>query len=116
MNTYKDIDHYISCFPPEIQQLLLEVRNTIHETAPEAKEVISYQMPAFKMKRVLVYFAANKKHIGFYPTASGISNFIPDFEGYSYSKGCVQFPLDRPLPLDLIKKIVAFRVKEDQGK
>jgi uncharacterized protein YdhG (YjbR/CyaY superfamily) len=113
MNKSIEIDKYISSFPITIQEVLELLRETIRKAAPEAKEVISYSMPAFKQKRVLVYFAAYTNHIGFYPTSSGIEMFKEEFSAYKWSKGAVQFPLDKPLPLDLITRIVEFRVKED---
>lgn len=111
-----DIDSYIADFPPETQELLQQIRATIKKAAPQATEVISYAMPAFKLHAVLVYFAAYKNHIGFYPTASGIEIFKKELSVYKGAKGSVQFPLDKPLPLDLITKIVEFRVAEDQQK
>jgi uncharacterized protein YdhG (YjbR/CyaY superfamily) len=116
MKKAKDIDSYIASFPKETQKLLEQVRAVIRQAAPEAEEVISYAMPAFKWKKVLVYFAAYKNHIGFYPTSSGIAAFTKDISKYKSSKGAVQFPFDKPLPLQLIKKIVLFRVKEVQAK
>jgi len=113
MNKSIEIDNYISIFPAAIQEVLELIRETIRKAAPEAKEVISYSMPALKQNRVLVYFAAYTNHIGFYPTASGIEMFKEEFSAYKWSKGAVQFPLDKPLPLDLITRIVEFRVKED---
>ncbi len=113
---YRTIDEYIKEWPDDIQRLLQQMRQTIKKAAPEAKEVISYGMPAFKGKRVLVYFAAHKSHIGFYPTASGIANFSKELAAFESSKGAVQFPLDKPLPLDLVEKITKFRVKEDLTK
>lgn len=113
---YKTIDEYIQTFPPEIQGILENIRQTIHRAAPEAVEVISYQMPAFKQDRILAYFAAHKNHIGFYPGASGIEAFKTELSGYKSSKGAVQFPLDKPVPLDLIEKIVKFRVEERSAK
>ncbi len=113
---FQTIDEYIKLFPQNIQSILEELRQTIHETAPNAKETISYGMPAFKQKKVLVYFAAFKNHIGFFPTASGIEAFKNELTPYKWSKGAIQFPLDKPLPLDLIKRIVEFRVREDSQK
>ena len=110
---YESIDEYICTFPPAIRSKLEKVRQTIKEAAPEAKEVVSYQMPAFKLNGILVYFAAHKNHIGFYPTASGITAFQKELSTYHFSKGAVQFALDKPLPLDLIKRIVEFRIKEN---
>jgi uncharacterized protein YdhG (YjbR/CyaY superfamily) len=107
------IEDYINSFPAGTQKLLNQLRATIREAAPEAEEVISYQMPAFKLDGMLVYFAGYKKHIGFYPTASGISAFKIELSDYKSSKGSVQFPLDKPLPLELIRKIVQFRMHEN---
>ena len=112
----KNIDEYISSFPRETQQLLKQLRAIIKKNAPKAEEVISYQMPAFKLNGIVVYFAGYENHIGFYPTASGINAFKKEIEGYKNSKGAVQFPLDKPLPLKLIAQIVKFRVKENLEK
>jgi uncharacterized protein YdhG (YjbR/CyaY superfamily) len=113
----RNIDEYIASCPKEVQPLLEDVRETIRKAAPDAEETISYSMPAFRSKNsVLVYFAAFKNHIGFYPTSSGIANFQKEFSNYKSSKGAVQFPLDEPLPLNLIAKITRFRVKEDAEK
>ena len=113
---YKTIDEYIKRFPANIQSILEDLRQTIREAAPGAAEVISYQMPAFKLNGILVYFAAHKNHIGFYPTASGINVFKKELSGYKVSKGTVQFPLNKPVPFDLVEKIVIFRVKENLKK
>ena len=110
------VDDYIDSFPEDIQRLLREMRRTVKEAAPDAKECISYQMPAYKMGHILVYFAGFKNHIGFFPTASGISAFEDELSQYRKGKGSVQFPLDRPLPLDLVRKIVLFRVQEEKRK
>jgi uncharacterized protein YdhG (YjbR/CyaY superfamily) len=107
-----NFDSYITAFPEGTQELLEQLRATIKKAAPEAREIISYGMPAFKLTRILVYFAAHKNHIGFYPGASGIEAFQDDIKGYKWAKGTVQFPLDQPLPLDLITRIVKFRVDE----
>jgi uncharacterized protein YdhG (YjbR/CyaY superfamily) len=112
----ENIDEYISDFPAEIQKLLSEVRTTIRKAAPAAKELISYQMPAFRQNSVLVYFAAFKKHIGFFPTMSGIAAFKEELSVYKGAKGSVQFPFEKPMPLDLISRIVKFRVAEDEAK
>jgi uncharacterized protein YdhG (YjbR/CyaY superfamily) len=109
---YKDIDQYISTFPEDVQVILENIRKTVHEVAPDAIEAISYQMPTFKLKGNLVHFAAYKKHIGFYPTPSGLTGFKEELSKYPTSKGAVQFPLDRPIPYDLIKRIVEYRVEE----
>jgi len=112
----KSIDDYIRGFAPAVQDSLEKIRVAIREAAPGAVETISYQMPAFKQNRILVYFAAHKNHIGFYPTASGIAAFKKEISEYQWSKGAVQFPLDKPLPLELVKRIVKFRLKEDRQK
>lgn len=110
---WNSIDEYISNFPDEIQSILEKIRTVIKKNAPDAIEVISYQMPAFKLEGILVYFAAHKEHIGFYPTSSGIEMFKNKLAGFTTSKGAVQFPLDKPVPYELIGKIVQFRVKEN---
>jgi uncharacterized protein YdhG (YjbR/CyaY superfamily) len=107
------IDDYIANFPADIQTRLQTIRQTIHAAAPQAHEIISYGMPCFRLNKNLVYFAAAKKHIGFYPTSSGIAAFQPQLSAYKGAKGSVQFPHDQPLPLDLIAEIVKFRVAED---
>jgi len=112
----ENIDQYIANFPAATQKLLQQVRETIQLAVPEAKEVISYGMPAFKQKGILVYFAGYAKHIGFYPTGSGIEAFKNEFGDYKWSKGAVQFPLDKPLPLDLITRITKFKAEIDLGK
>ena len=113
---HESINEYIKTFPPDIQNILKKIKQTIREAAPEAEEVISYQMPAFKLNGILVYFAVHKNHIGFYPTASGIAAFKDELSSYQWSKGAVQFPLDEPVPFDLIKRIVEFKVKENLAK
>jgi uncharacterized protein YdhG (YjbR/CyaY superfamily) len=112
----KDVDEYISIFPDKIQELLKEMRATIKKAAPEAEEVISYQMPAYKFYGMLIYFAAFKNHIGLYPGVSGIETFKEELSVYKGAKGSVQFPLNKPLPLDLISRIVRFRVTEKLKK
>ncbi|MBP7774026.1 DUF1801 domain-containing protein [Candidatus Gracilibacteria bacterium] len=116
MNTYKNIDDYIAAQPREYQASLEKIRQTIRETAPEAEEYIGYGMPGFKMGGTLVYFALFSKHIGFYPGASGVANFKKELSGYKTSKGAIQFPLDNPIPFDIIKKITEFRVEENREK
>jgi uncharacterized protein YdhG (YjbR/CyaY superfamily) len=106
------IDEYIAGFPADVQEVLQKIRKTIHEAAPEATEKISYQMPTFYLKGNLVHFAAFKEHIGFYPVPTGIEKFKKELSVYKQGKGSVQFPLDQPMPYDLITKIVKFRVKE----
>ena len=113
---YKNIDEYIAGFPEDIQAILQNLRRVIREAAPEAQETISYSMPAFKQNGILVYFAAFKDHIGFFPTSSGISAFTKELAPYDTSKGTVRFPLDKPLPVNLIKKIVKFRAQENGNK
>jgi uncharacterized protein YdhG (YjbR/CyaY superfamily) len=110
------IDDYISQFPTEIQIILEEVRKVIKESASEAREKISYQMPTFEFHGNLVHFAAYKNHIGFYPTPSGIGAFKEELSKYKGAKGSVQFPLDKPIPYDLISEIVKFRVAENIKK
>jgi uncharacterized protein YdhG (YjbR/CyaY superfamily) len=113
---FKTIDEYIATFPKNVQTILQELRQAIHEEAPQAEEAISYSMPAFKQNGVLVYFAAFKSHIGFFPTASGVEAFKEKLVKYQTSKGTIRFPLDEPIPLDLIKEIVLFRVKQNERK
>jgi uncharacterized protein YdhG (YjbR/CyaY superfamily) len=110
------IDEYIGGFPADIQKLLQEMRAVIHAAAPEAKEIISYQMPTFELEGNLVYFAAAKHHIGFYPTSSGIRHFQERLAGYKGAKGSVQFPYTQPIPYDLVSEIVKFRVQENLAK
>jgi uncharacterized protein YdhG (YjbR/CyaY superfamily) len=114
---FTSIDEYIATFPENIQKILKEVRATIKAAAPGAGEKIGYQMPTFTLNGSnLVHFAAFKKHIGFYPTPSGIEAFKKELSGYEGAKGSVQFPLDKPMPLKLISKIVKFRVAENSKK
>jgi uncharacterized protein YdhG (YjbR/CyaY superfamily) len=110
---FTSIDEYIATFPQDIQDILEKLRSTIRKAAPNAEETINYQMPTFTLKGNLVHFAAFKKHIGFYPTPSGIEKFKKELSVYEGAKGSVQFPLDRPIPYDLISKIVKFRVGEN---
>jgi uncharacterized protein YdhG (YjbR/CyaY superfamily) len=110
------IDEYITTFPKEIQKILEEVRATIKASAPDAEEKISYQIPTYYFNGNLVHFGAFKKHISFFPTSSGIAAFQKELARYKTAKGTVQFPIDKPLPLDLIKRIVKFRVKENSQK
>jgi uncharacterized protein YdhG (YjbR/CyaY superfamily) len=109
----KNIDEYIAGLPKDIQEILEELRMTIRKAAPEAEETISYQIPTFTLKGNLVHFAAFKNHVGFYPTPTGIETFKKELSVYKGAKGSVQFPLDKPLPLSLVAKIVKFRVKEN---
>ena len=110
------IDEYIAAFPQSLQQILQELRQTIRDSAPNAKEAISYQMPTFKLNGNLVHFAAYKNHIGFYPTPSAINEFKEELSQYETSKGTVKFPINKPIPLELIKRIVKYRVKENLDK
>lgn len=114
---FKNIDEYIDIFPKDVQKVLQSVRQTIQKAAPQALEAISYKMPTFKLNgKNLVHFAGWKKHIGFYPIPSGLEAFKKELSGYQQSKGAVQFPIDKPMPLSLITKIVKFRVKENETK
>lgn len=113
---FTTVDEYIALQPVAIQPLLETIRQTIKSVAPEAEECLSYQMPAYKLKGPLVYFAAYKNHIGFYPTGSGIKAFENDITAFKHSKGAVQFPLDQPLPVDLIQKMVQFKINENLTK
>lgn len=110
------IDEYIAGFSPEIQAILQEIRAIVHTAAPAAEEAISYQMPTFRLKGNLVHFAAFKEHIGFYPTPSGTEHFQQALAAYKGGKGSVRFPLDQPIPYDLIREIVEFRAAENLAK
>lgn len=110
------VDEYIARFPRSVQDRLRQVRAAIQTNAPDARESISYGMPAYKRNGPLVYFAGFEKHIGLYATPTGHRRFARELSRYKQGKGSVQFPLDEPLPLDLIARIVAFRVKEDLAK
>lgn len=110
------IDEYIAGFPGDVQEILQKIRRTIHEAAPDAQEKISYQMPTFYLKGNLVHFAAFKEHIGFYPVPTGIEKFKKELSVYKQGKGSVQFPLDQPIPYDLISRIVKYRVEENLAK
>jgi uncharacterized protein YdhG (YjbR/CyaY superfamily) len=112
----KNIDEYIAGFPDYIQKLLDEIRATIRQAAPDAEEAISYQMPVYKLNGILVYFAAYKNHIGFYPTSSATEVFMGQLSDFKCSKGTIRLPLDKPLPLSLITDIVIFRVEENMTK
>lgn len=109
----KTIDDYIAGFPAEVQEILEKIRSTIRKAAPDAEETINYGIPTFTLNGNLVHFAGFKNHIGFYPTPSGIEKFKEELSAYEGAKGSVQFPLDKPMPLSLISKIVKFRVKEN---
>ncbi len=116
MATPNDIDVYILQFPTEVREILQKVRETIRTAAPKAKELISYKMPAFRQYGILVYFAAWKKHIGLYPPISGDGAIEKAVAKYAGPKGNLQFPLDEPIPYNLIKRIVKLRVKQDFEK
>ena len=120
MDTRKEpfgtIDEYIALFPPEIQDRLRKLRQVIRDEAPEAEETISYRIPTFRLKGNLVHFAAFRDHISFFPTSSGVTAFKKELTGYKTSKGTIRFPLDEPMPLDLVGRIVKFRVREVLGK
>jgi uncharacterized protein YdhG (YjbR/CyaY superfamily) len=113
---FTSIDEYIATFPEDIQQLLKQMRATIHAAAPDATEKISYQMPTFFLKGNLVHFAAFKDHIGFYPTPSGTEAFKDELARYEAGKGSIRFPINEPLPLELVSKIVKLRVAENLKK
>ena len=112
----KNYDEYAARFPKDVQQLLQQIRLTIRKAAPQAQETISYGMPAFRQEVILVWFGVHTHHIGFYPGASGIAAFKKELARYKHAKGSVQFPIDQPLPLALVTRIVKFRVKERLAK
>lgn len=114
-NTPRNMDDYVGRFPQHVQQRLTKMRATIRKAAPKAQETISYGMPAFRLDGILVWFAAHQRHIGFYPRASGITAFKSELSEYKVAKGSVQFPLDKPLPLALVRRMVRFRVKEERS-
>ena len=110
------VDQYIAAFPADVKTRMQQIRKTIKAAAPKADELISYQMPGYKYFGMLVYFAAFKNHIGFYPGAGGILEFYKKLSSFKSAKGSVQFPHDRPIPYDIISKIVKFRVKQNEEK
>jgi uncharacterized protein YdhG (YjbR/CyaY superfamily) len=110
------IDEYIAGFPADIQEILERIRQVVREEAPQAEETISYQMPTFRLHGNLVHFAAFTNHIGFYPVPTGIEAFKDELSAYKQGKGSVQFPLDQPIPYDLIRRVVQFRVRENLEK
>jgi len=112
----KSIDEYIAAAPPQVQPILTRIRKTIGAAAPEARELISYRMPAFRLKGILVYFAAFKAHIGLYPPVSGDASLERALSPYAGPKGNLKLPLDQPIPYDLIKRIVLLRVKQDRAR
>ena len=113
---FKTTDEYIASFPQNVQTALQQIRQAIKDAAPQAREVISYNMPAFKQDGILVWFAAFKNHIGFFPKVSAMEAFKEQLAGYQTSKGTIRFPLDKPIPIGLVKDIVRFRLKEDQSE
>lgn len=112
----ESVDDYINGFPPNVQKILNEIKQAIKKAAPNAEEAISYQIPTFKLNGNLVHFAVFKNHIGFYPGSKAINEFKKEIAAYKSSKGAVQFPLEKPMPLSLIKKIVDYRVKVNSQK
>ncbi|MBP9041482.1 MAG: DUF1801 domain-containing protein [Anaerolineaceae bacterium] len=110
------IDEYIAMFPSNIQEKLIEMRSVIRATAPQAQEKISYRMPTFTLHGNLVHFAAHQNHIGFYPTPGAIEAFSAELSTYEKSKGAVRFPFDQPIPVDLVRRMVLFRVAENEEK
>jgi uncharacterized protein YdhG (YjbR/CyaY superfamily) len=112
----RTIDEYIAASAPEAQAILTRIRNAVRAAAPEAEELISYRMPAFRLRRILVYFAAFKAHIGFFPPVSGDASLEKALSPYAGPKGNLKFPLDQPIPYDLIKRIVLLRVKQDRSR
>ena len=112
----RDIDEYIAGFPPIVQESLQKIRGIIREAAPDAEETLKYRMPTFVLQGNLVHFAAFESHIGFYPTPTAIEAFSGDLKGYVSAKGSVQFPLNRPIPFTLIRRMVQFRVQESRQK
>jgi uncharacterized protein YdhG (YjbR/CyaY superfamily) len=113
---FKTVDEYLSAFPPKTKSVLKQFRNTIREVAPHAEEVISYNIPAFKLNGLLVWYAGYGEHIGFYPTGSPIKVFKNELAKYKTSKGAIQFPLEKPIPVSLVKKIVRFRIRENMER
>jgi uncharacterized protein YdhG (YjbR/CyaY superfamily) len=116
MSMNPEITAYVASCPIQAQEQLKNLRKFILQEVPQAEEVISYKMPAYKLHGMLVYFAGYEKHIGFYPTGSGIKHFVQEIQNYKYSKGTIQFPLDQELPYDLIRRIIQFRVQENELK
>ena len=115
-STSSEIDRYLSKFPKEIKEKLEQIRGIVKRIAPAAEEVISYKMPSFKLHGMLVWYNAHSNHIGLYPRASGVAVFSTELSSYKTSKGAIQFPLDEPLPLDLITRIIQYRVEENLKK
>jgi uncharacterized protein YdhG (YjbR/CyaY superfamily) len=116
MKNFSSIDEYITSYPKDIQKILQKIRQAIQKAAPQAEEAMRYGIPTFQLNGNLVHFGGFQKHIGFYPTPSPIEAFRKELAEYEYSKGAIKFPLDKPIPYDLITKIVKFRVSEMQAK
>lgn len=116
MQNYKTIDEYIEMFPDDVKVKLENIRQTVKKLVPDAIETISYGIPTFKLNGNLVHFAGYKTHIGFYPTSSGIEYFKKELKGYDTSRGTIKFELDKPLPINLITKIVKFKIIENQKR
>ena len=110
---FETVDEYLSTLPQQAKAMLQELRKTIRKAAPQAEELISYNMPAFKLQGMLVWYAAYKEHIGFYPRPSAIEAFKKELSVYKGAKGSIQFPIDKPIPLNLVSKIVKYRLKEN---
>jgi len=113
---FSTIDEYISSYPEDVQEILQKLRKAIKTLAPNSIETISYQIPTFKLNGILVHFAAYKNHIGFYPTPSAINEFQNEFGNFEFSKGSIKFPIRKPIPMNLIKRIVEFKIKENTPK
>jgi uncharacterized protein YdhG (YjbR/CyaY superfamily) len=116
MKSYSTVDGFIAGFPPAVQKILVRLRDTIRKSAPEAEETINYGIPTFRLGDNLVHFGCYAKHIGFYPNPSAIAAFKKELKSYKCSKGTVQFPLDQPVPFDLVRRMVKFRVAEVMAK
>ncbi len=114
--TFKTVDEYLATLPEEVKVILDNLRKAIKEAAPEAQEVISYNMPGYKQNGMLVWFAAAKNHVGFYPTASPIIVFKEALKEFKTSKGAIQFPINEPIPIDLVREIVRYKVEENTSK
>lgn len=114
MKKFQTVEEYLSALPGSVKDTVEGLRKTIRQAAPQAQEAVSYNMPAFECNGMLVWYAAFKRHIGFYPKASAIAAFKRELAGYKTSKGAVQFPIEKPIPADLVRKIVTFRVKENE--
>jgi uncharacterized protein YdhG (YjbR/CyaY superfamily) len=113
MKSFQTVDEYISALPPSARAAMVTLRQAIGKAAPQAEEAISYNMPAFKLNGILVWYAAFKNHIGLYPRASAIAAFKAELASYKTSKGAIQFPIGKPIPISLVKQIVKFRIKEN---